>query len=799
MARKYKFSFPLPGRKSSAAQQPVAKTSQTDSHHADDPPMFDPGDKARRLLGTSAPKSPELKQKQSWRARQLKKYPSFMSVKTPDMDGGSATEYRDIGLPEKMAPHETTDTSLHTLRNQPSSPLLGKHFMDDAITWESVTEVSNPKAHRSESSSTLRSYYDPSKSPLAISQQTSASSARDMALRKGCKPIASRPKQDLPDAIAYPAPSDEDCVYNNRGSSERSLQLDLSTLFPKPSTSKTVAPLRHAVVKSPSQMSLASSSQRWVPSNRPNLAGQAGKTHMGDNAMCDEVDLKDILRMDEHDVKLSARRPKKGAKNWFDGLEGDDNELDGVFPEDRFVQVLPKDPRESVKVGLDEVSEDLRLRQRRRSISDPRRRPSTSRRTLSFRLDPAVAHAPNAYARDSSQSSGLRSTASSVSRRSRRSGQANRISLSGMDLANQSVLVLSSSSDDELEQLFPRRRARIRDSIEVADIDEPLIYSAERVKASKPRPVVRVLSGRASKSVRPADVPPIPKMPETPHLQQRVSSKKWGADIKSKITSMKVGDDTSVKLKLESMKIIDDPNSSVRDSVTSHASQKVHHPTTLKANHARCSKMMAVTEEEERLLEAMRKKRASNRKLDFAEGHHKALQLNDSTEPAKRPKTSSADGRPRFFDPDGIGSTPPRGHGLRSSLTGAPFAASTDDLDYVDSYAFPETTRRWSKNVSSITPPDPSPSLSFSPSDILPSPPSSCLTPRTPPPGQGFLEVYASGVEASPSRQLRLWDPSRYGKKQSASSGVLTLSPGERKARDLDSEDGSTGWAMDRW
>lgn len=790
MARIYKFSFPLPGRKSSAEKQPVAESRLIDDHNADDSPMFNPGEKARRLLGTSEPDRPELKQKQSWRARiQAKKYPSFMSIMKQGPDDGSARDYEETVMPERMTPHKTVGPPAHTLRNQPSSPLLGQHFMDDAVTWGSVTTVSNSKAHYSESSTTLQCYYDPLKSPLAISQQTSASSARDMALRKGCKPIASPPRHGASGTMPYPAVSDGDHMYNHMDvSKRRPPQLDVSTLFPKPRTSQIAAPLPSTIVKSPSQMSLASTSQRWVSLKRP-----SGTAQDGTKGVDDEVGLKDILRMDEHHIKPKVKRPKKAAKNLFDGLGEEDNESINIFPQDNLVRALPKDPRETVKFGLDEVSKDLRLRQRKSSMSDPHRRPLTSRRTLSFRLDPA-AHATTACTKESLQSSGLTSAASSVSRRSRRSAQVNRISISGMDLVNQSVLVLS-SSDDEIEQSSPRRRASIRDSIEVADIsDEPLVYSADTIKASKPRPVVRVLPGKASNSTMPADIPPVPKMPETPQLHQRASSKKF--DIKSKITSMKVVDDTNIKHKLASMEILDDPNSGAGASVASRTSAKVHRSATHTIDYARGSKMMAVTEEEEKLLEAMRKKRASIRKLDFAEGFHEALQLHGNIEPPIRPKTASVDGRSAFVDPDRTTRTPPLGQGLRNSLTGAPFAASTDDLTQVDS---PENTQRWSRNTSSITPSDPSPSLSFSPSDILPSPPSSCLSPRTPPPGLGFLEVTAGGVGPAPSRQLRLWDTTGHNRKQSVSSGGLTLSSGGRKARDIDSEDGSTGWAMERW
>ena len=690
----------------------------------------------------------------------------------------------------------------HLLRNKPSSPLLGQHLVDGPVPWGSVTDASDPKVHRSESSSTLQSYYDPLKSPLSVSQQTSASSARDMALRKGCKPIAGPLMQDLSETITYPAaPNTDDINRRMDPAKKKPAHSELLNLSPKPRTSNSVSSEKPTVVKSPSQMSLATSDQRWEPSNRSDWTGHAGAKIEKFTAYGDEVDLKDILRADAKNAKLNVKGPQNAAKNWFDGLGEDKNEVDGVIPSISSERMLPKDPIESVKAGLHEVSRDLRLRQRKSSISDPRRRPSTSRPTLTFQLEPVVVRTPNTSSGDSLHPSGPRSTASSVSRKTRRSDQVKRISLSGVDLTNQSVLLLS-SSDDEVDPPTPRRRARIRDSIEVSDIgDENLTYNAETAMVSKPRPVVRVLSGRASNSLHPARVPPVPNMPETPQLYQRASAKKWGADIKSKINSMRVVDDTDIKLKLASMKITDNPILGAEVSAASRTAAKALRSAIPKApaEHARGSKMMAVTEEEEKLLEAMRKKRASIRKVDFAEGFHKALQLHGDIEPEQRPKTANVDGRPEFFYHDRTATPPPLGHGLRNSLTGAPFAASTDDLVHVDSYPFPETTQRWSRTLNSMPPPDPSPSLSFSPSDILPSPPSSCFSPRTPPPGHGFLEVYEGGVRVSPSRHLRLWDPSRHDRKQSASSGILTPSFGEKRARDFDVEDGMTGWAMDKW
>ena len=761
--------------------------------------MFDPGEKAGRLLGTSEPNSPGLRPKKSWKARQLKKYPSFMSITMPDIDGGSVEKYGNTAMPEMTAGQDMDRRPPQTLRNKPSSPLLGRHFVDGSALWGSVTDAPRPKAHRSESSSTLQSHYDPSKSPLAISQQTSASSARDMALRKGCKPIATPLRQDLPKVTAYPAAAVTRKTDDLIDPQERNIQpLDVSKLFPLPQPPNNGVSPEISIVKSPSQLSLASSSQQWISTNRVDWIGQGGSKQTDPAVVADKLDLKETLRMEGNNVKPNGKRLNKATKNWFDGLGDEGNEVIGALHGGSSALALPEDPRESVKIGIGEVSKDLRLRQRKSSLSDPRRRPSSSRPTLSFQLEPAVISTNDPRGGNLSQSSGPRSSEGSISRKSTPSHR-QRVDLSAMDLVNQSVLLLS-SSDEELNPPTPRRRARIRDSVEVADAgDEPLVYSAETMKASKPRPIVKIVTSRPSTPKRQVEVPPVPKVPETPHLYQRTPAKKWGADIKSKITSMKVVDHRDVKLKLASMQISDGPVYDAETSAASRTATKNLRSTPVRSDHVRSSKMMAVTEEEEKLLEAMRKKRASIRKIDFAEGYHKALQFHGNTEPETRPKTSNVDGRPEFFDLERTTSPSLLGHGLRSSLTGAPFAASTDDLVPAESYPFPETTQQWSRTINTIPPHDPSPSLSFSPSDILPSSPSSCLSPRTPPSGHGFLEVYAGGTGISPSRQLRFWDPNRHDRIQSVSSGVLTLSSGERKARDMDSEDGVAGWATERW
>jgi hypothetical protein len=73
---------------------------------------------------------------------------------------------------------------LRNLNSKASSTLLGRQYSESGETDSVERRLRNER-----SSSTLRSYYDRKNAPLTVSQQTSNSSARDMALRKGHPPV----------------------------------------------------------------------------------------------------------------------------------------------------------------------------------------------------------------------------------------------------------------------------------------------------------------------------------------------------------------------------------------------------------------------------------------------------------------------------------------------------------------------------------------------------------------------------------------------------------------------------------
>ena len=211
------------------------------------------------------------------------------------------------------------------------------------------------------------------------------------------------------------------------------------------------------------------------------------------------------------------------------------------------------------------------------------------------------------------------------------------------------------------------------------------------------------------------------------------------------------------------------------------------------------SKMMAVTPDEEKLLEGMRRKRASIRQDVFAESFAKgAAHLEDST---ARPRTAGAEGRTRFFDAEMSRAPPNVPDDLARSLS-VPYAASVDDLTQDVDYAFPEVPdipARLRGPNSLSSPPRQSPSLSFSVSDLVPSTPTSRRSPITPPPGISYLDAQSSKYVVSPSRPICLANQNKHERKRTVSSSVVVLDGAEQRAQQLDEEDEITGWAMNRW
>ncbi|KAK6594972.1 hypothetical protein H4I96_10703 [Botrytis cinerea] len=217
MGRTSKFSFPIPGRKRSSSREQAYQVPPP-------PSKISSGNlsKAEQILGTGTIESGDWRRPGSRSSR--------MSISISESTHSTVQDGHDYDQwdgESGVFPRQTN------LRGQASSNALGQRFGEDMATETSST---THRLRNENSTSTLKSYYDRQKLPAAISQQTSASSARDMALRKGLTPVVSRSAHlqadsvDLWDQAGQSLSSMND---NHLGSPERkkSVRAGISSLF----------------------------------------------------------------------------------------------------------------------------------------------------------------------------------------------------------------------------------------------------------------------------------------------------------------------------------------------------------------------------------------------------------------------------------------------------------------------------------------------------------------------------------------------------------------------------------------
>ncbi|KFY58590.1 hypothetical protein V496_06064 [Pseudogymnoascus sp. VKM F-4515 (FW-2607)] len=262
MGRTSKFFFPVPGRRasvlpSSKSDAAAPTPSSSSSSNTRPPPQRpqQPLSKAQRLLGTGDLNidAPTRDDDGTWRSytpsstrSRAATSPSRMSIEIAE----STTEDDAFSVSEGGVPPIR-------LNGKASSTLLGRGTTMRAEYGGEDMASDLPDIRSERSNSTLRSYYDRGSTPLAVSQQTSASSARDLALRKGYQPaISSMPHSPLGiDSIAEDDGSDDNRDRDNRDNRDsyyptspmqppkkKTSRLDLTRLFHKKSKDSSLRP-----------------------------------------------------------------------------------------------------------------------------------------------------------------------------------------------------------------------------------------------------------------------------------------------------------------------------------------------------------------------------------------------------------------------------------------------------------------------------------------------------------------------------------------------------------------------------
>ncbi|MCJ1339904.1 hypothetical protein MMC09_005196 [Bachmanniomyces sp. S44760] len=658
MARSSRFSVFRLDRKSQAPKERDSSRQGT----KDEEVLWKSNAKLETLLGMSDKPSPAMAKQRTAAPRSVRTAASFVSeVNYEDMDPRAAYG--------------------RALRPKASSPVLGKHAGVGTTDNGSTTANDTPHLKDNSSSLDVKRYYDSSRSPLAISQQTSASSARDLALRKGKLPIL---KQSYTDSYgettgthARPTGMTQDHLTADSRSSSLQ-QLESSKLFP-PTNIKNGPPLSPGGgAQSPSTTSFASEAVSFpsppISPSRRNWLGWRSKRSKQPSKQA---------HTETHKVAISppvVQEPDVMKEAWYDDHEGDNTVRTPRL----------RSPSPALQEGVRPVT----------ASSHPRSKMRDSVNPGSERLQPPTTDWKR------------RSVLSTPSHESKSSEYSSGSLFSNTDLHKQSVLALSSSDDESEPEREPAKTHRIRRSVVQNDTGEEAVVSfASTATAARPLSIPNVRNRQTSSNA-----------PRTPTPTQ--SSKIGLAETTQETTP---------------------PTDRSKSRLTPSPSSR------------RPSRLMAVTKEEEKLLEAMRLKRASMRRSDSSQASPNASERAGLMTPQptiRRPKTADADKRSSFFETDTTDfPVPPRPFFSAHKVSTSRKFTSTEDLHHGEPpprpllQSKPEMLRNNSKDhvplrssslyynnhLATISPPS-----SFSPSDILPSPTTTTATsqgeqsPRTP-------------------------------------------------------------------
>ena len=538
--------------------------------------------------------------------------------------------------------------SVPKLKTRPSSPLLGERYHATSVASRSARD-SKPRTLRERgSSSTLDSHYDAQKSPLSVSQQTSASAARDYTMKRGIMPVMPAPEQ-----FSRPSSRRQSVHFNTlTGSAKREStsksdskprprMLDLSTFFPKPATAKPplLSPQRYT--QSPSPFSEDSRTSAQVP---PVI--QINKLSKTPPINSHKPLMNPLTRKDPPLPKLNVRRPRKSIQNWFDGPEGNISEDEESAEEPALdpSSMMPPSPlsgdlspiqscRDSA-TDAHAPSNHLLLRPEAPPI--PRRSPV---RSLPAPLALNQNASPFSVQGDSPRNSnGRRGMATSVSSMSVSSRKSRDSTWKIANLQTESVLSMSSSDDDsenEIVRQVSKKPSAAYQSItqtsrrQVADRDAEPVHRLSLSSVQHPR--LRDLN-RASKN---SLSDPQQSSRWSKSTDETVTSVENRASKPSKLSSRKSGqsrDSASVSRSLQ-LHELDSQSASIRNSMATFDSSLSRKPST---------RMMPVTRQEEALLEAMRQTKARLRSDTISStSETPAAILFDITEASPRQRSSS--------------------------------------------------------------------------------------------------------------------------------------------------------------
>ena len=652
MARTSNFSMSLRGRKPTEKQVPCTNMEHTRDSLANMEPFFARSAKAEKILGPlelfdnglrTGPKSPKLQKKKN-RATTMPKSNCIV-------DTGHG---REVDRP----------------RTQASSPVIG------CARCDRCRMGTDAFLHSSRSCWTLQSHCDPVVSPLFVSQQTSDSSCRDMALRKVCPRMSCILPQDTPlmshlNAINDPGDS-------RIGTKRRPPKLDFSSLFPRSHPTNGALLSLEQDLRSPPKMSSVPDGQQT-----PTSKYRRWLSRRGDRSSY----------LPNNNDKFEPKNPTTR----------------------RHVPAFPDSPKNQTQAG--DYAETPTSQESLQPSS------SSSVRTLTSQLS-----LDGVMSRSHSQQLLMREMNQQIEMSANDPSHFCDSPMFYSDLHIQSVLALSSSEDeDDDDDDFVK-------TFQHPSLDGKQVLStvqSSRYRSSVPLDSTQYMHNDENNAMARSSTLPSWTMKSTSDTLTNNSH-----DLRS--NSGPISLDSSRTKELDGIQ--PEEISSTESSFHQHAVQP-----------RRMNRFMAVTRDEETLLEAMRQKRASMRHTVLIDGKDGAGSRRTNNRSLSRPRTADPSRRSsKYFKMEMSNfPAPPKsteiinfswGNDLEEDVSKLPDFRSIDDWPLP---ALRHSFLSMSKGTSESSP------VFF---DALPSPMTNRSSPLTPPPDQITPSFSTIGLATSPGQ-----------------------------------------------
>lgn len=637
--------------------------------------------KAQRILGTDLPlPNPQGGWEKPQKSRR-------QSLRTPDSNSRQQNQHSGFAA---FPSSRNSIAPPPNLRVRASSPLLGHNYQSQE---PAPPMPKHPKkVHQSGSSSTLFSYFS-SKESTKSNSKSNPTTPKQQSLQPHI-----RHELGLDPQVTYKQSRSAAKEQEKDKDSKRKLRpprIDLSILFPKPRNTAPPLLSPQRMTKSPSPVSTVVSD---YPSNRMDRGGSVSSAKKFGEPLpprSSVIPNEGPKHNGDRSDLLSIPESKDGE--WYDQpLERTVGTSEIDLALDRYAGRRSLFSRSSVYTASREQLRPDAHRPAETGVTARMGQTTASNQHKDLYLIPTTQPAEKTRHRAlTTESNTSRGGKSAVSKKSSKS------TLRNKDLQNSSVLCLSSSEDEEEEdQETPtHEQGKVtkdsrRDSVATYDEYEPEIYTARAAQAATVKKVDRAPSTGSRGS----------------HPRIRSQSNRRHTSIASTGKSSTTTRRTANSKRSSHIPIIAEP-----DILNQFPQQPLRTPQELKEMNRR-SRVIAVTRQEQDLLEAMRQRKGKITPSIF--------QYNNGAAETDRNSMASGPSRDSFCGSDTSF--------LRLSAAFPPFHARTDqgathmDKDGSPSQSSGSDTEQ--KTGNSIA----SPRVSMGYSESLPSPATSGASPLTP-------------------------------------------------------------------